>query len=77
MARLAELPRHIERAVAICTDEQIRAKPRDSAWSIADIFTHLRAADDIIAPRLVQILVRDNPPLPSYDERRWVEGGGY
>src|SRR5207249_9141927 len=38
---------------------------------------HLRAADDILAPRLIQILVRDDAPLPAFDERRWAEIVGY
>ena len=42
-------------------------------WSPLDVLIHLRASDEIIAPRLVQMLVRDDPPLPAFDERRWAE----
>ena len=26
---------------------------------------------------IYQVLARDNPPLPAFDERRWVEVAGY
>ena len=34
---------------------------------------HLVAADAILAPRLVQILVRPGVALPAFDERVWAE----
>lgn len=47
--------------------------PFEDGWSAAEVLLHIRAADAIIAPRVMQILVRDNPPMPSWDERRWGE----
>jgi hypothetical protein len=49
----------------------------DGGWSAATIGAHLRAADDVLALRLLQVLVRDKPPLPAYDERRWQDVAGY
>jgi hypothetical protein len=46
-------------------------------WSAAAILAHLRASDDNITPRIYAMLVRDNPPLPAYDDRRWAEVAGY
>lgn len=46
-------------------------------WSAAEILAHVRASEDILLPRVYQILVRDNPPLPAFDERRWAEIAGY
>src|SRR4051794_13313900 len=51
--------------------------PAPGEWSPRDILAHIRASDDILSPRLIQILVRDEPPLPSFDERRWAEVMGY
>ena len=49
----------------------------EDAWSAAEIMAHLRASDDILAYRIYTILVRDDPPMPAYDERRWAEVAQY
>jgi hypothetical protein len=41
------------------------------------VLAHLRASDDILSPRLVAMLVRDEPALPAFDDRRWGEVMGY
>ena len=58
------------------TADAAASQPGD-AWSPLDILVHLRASDDILIPRVYQVLVRDNPPLPAFDERRWAEIAGY
>lgn len=77
LRRLSDVPMRIARAVAQLSeaDKQMALSSRE--WSAAEILAHLRAADDIVAYRLHAILVRDNPPLPAYDERRWAETAGY
>ncbi len=42
-------------------------------WSALEVVRHVRAADAILAPRIWQVLVRDRPALPSFDERLWAE----
>ena len=49
----------------------------DEGWSAHDVLAHMRASDDILIPRVYQLLARDNPPLPAFDERRWAEVAGY
>lgn len=46
-------------------------------WSPAEVLAHVRASYDIMAPRLLAILARDNPPLTAYDERRWATVAQY
>lgn len=77
MARLAAIPERITRAVAGWDTARLAASPRAGEWSAQAILAHLRAADDILAPRAYMVLVRDNPPLASYDERRWAAIAGY
>ncbi len=77
LSRLSAVPPRISGAVAGWTETQLRAKPAISEWSAAEVFAHLRASDDILAHRVHAILVRDNPPLPAFDERRWAEVAGY
>lgn len=75
--RLSATPLRVAQAVAGWSEDQLQAAPTSDGWSAAEILAHVRASDDILAYRAYAILTRDNPPLPSYDERRWAEVAGY
>ena len=74
--RLAATPGRVAAAVAGRTPEALSAAP-DGEWSAVDVLAHLRASDDILSPRLVAMLVREEPALPAFDDRRWGEVMGY
>jgi hypothetical protein len=46
-------------------------------WSAAQVLAHVRASQDIIEPRILAILARDNPPLSTFDDRAWADVGRY
>ncbi len=73
LSRLARMPTRIAQATAGLTEEQMRQPPAEGEWSMIDVFAHVRATDDIIAGRVMPVLVRDQPNLLAYDERRWAE----
>ena len=75
--RLATIPILITRITDAVSEEDIHTPPKQGQWSIAEIFAHLRASDDMLMPRVYAILVRDQSPLPAYDERYWAEVAGY
>jgi hypothetical protein len=50
---------------------------QDDGWSAHDVLVHMRASSEILTPRIYQLLVRDYPPLPAFDERRWAEVASY
>jgi len=75
--RLARIPERISRAVATWSKAELQAPSVGGNWSAATILAHLRASDDILTPSIYAMLVRDNPPLPAYDDRRWAEVAGY
>lgn len=75
--RIADIPHRIARTVDGWTDEQLHARPSASEWSAVDVLAHLRSADDILTPRIYQMLVRDNPTFLAYEERVWAEVLGY
>ena len=77
LSRLAGVPSRIARASAALTEAAKRPTTGDGEWSAGDILAHLRASNDIWSHRMHAILVRDNPPLPAYDERRWAGVAGY
>lgn len=41
------------------------------------MLAHLRASNEILTPRVTQMLVRDGAPLPAFDERVWAGVAGY
>jgi hypothetical protein len=75
--RLSSTPDRIAHAVTGWDEAALRTTPSSGDWSAAAILAHLRASDAIITYRLYAILVRDNPPMPAFDERRWAEIAGY
>jgi hypothetical protein len=75
--RLADTPGRIAAATAGRSPEQLATAPADDEWSPLAILAHVRASDDILAPRLIAMLVRAEPPLPAFDDRRWCEVMGY
>jgi DinB superfamily len=75
--RLAATPGRIAAASAGRSPEQLSAPPSDDEWSALAVLAHLRASDDILSPRLVAMLVRDEPALPAFDDRRWCEVMAY
>lgn len=77
VGRLARIPERISQAIARWSEAELRTPSAGAEWSAAAIFAHLRASDDIITPRVYALLVRDDPPLAAYDDRRWAEVAGY
>lgn len=77
LVRLAEIPARVASAVADRSETLLHRPSATDGWSTAEIFAHMRASDDIMTPRVFMILVRDQPPLAAYDERRWAEVAGY
>lgn len=77
LSRLAATPERIALLVEGMSEEELHTRYAQDEWSIAEVFAHIRASDDIITPRIYAILVGDIPPLTSYDERRWSEVARY
>jgi hypothetical protein len=77
IARLAGAPERVVSVVVGWSEAQLRAPSAADDWSVAEIFAHMRASDDILAPRILMILTRAQAPLAAYDERRWAEVVGY
>ena len=75
--RLAATPGRIAASAAGRTPEELAATPKDGEWSAVAVLAHLRASDDILSPRPVAMLVRDEPALPAFDDRRWEQVMGY
>jgi uncharacterized damage-inducible protein DinB len=75
--RLAAAPGRIAAAAAGLSPEQLSTPPADGEWSARAVLAHIRACDDILSPRLIAMVVRDEPTMPLFDDRRWEEVMGY
>ncbi len=75
--RLADIPHRIARSVVDWSVAELRAQPVVGEWSATEVLAHLRAADDILTPRIYMMLVRDNPTLLAYEERVLAALMGY
>src|SRR5438105_11669316 len=77
MSRLAAAPARFAAALARLDDADSVTSSRPGEWSAAEVLAHIRASHAILEPRIYHILVRDNPPLAAFDERRWAEVARY
>ena len=75
--RLATIPILIAQTTDLSSETDVHTPPAQGEWTIAEVFAHLRASDDILMPRVYAILVRDQPQLTAYNERYWAEVAGY
>ena len=77
LARLAAAPVRLAAALSRMEDADSVMGGVPGEWSPTEVLAHMRASQDILEPRILQILVRDNPPLSAFDDRRWEEVSHY
>jgi hypothetical protein len=70
---LKATPASLRGAVRALKGAQIATALADGEWSTLDVVRHIRASDAILAPRIMQALVRDRPLFPSFDHQGWAE----
>ena len=69
--RLAEL-------TAGLTPSQLQTAPNADAWSINDIFAHLRACSDVWGDYyILTILAQDKPTIKAKNPRTWIKSTDY
>lgn len=75
--RLAIIPTLIANFIQKLSETDINTVLDTYEWSIAEVFAHMRAVDDLWIPRIYGMLISDHPVLIAFDERRWAELVGY
>ncbi len=75
--RLAAIPILLAQTTELASETDVHTPPAQGEWTIAEVFAHIRASDDLLTPRVYAILVRDQSPLIAYNERYWAEIVGY
>ena len=77
LARLEDTPGRIAAAVEGQPSAQLAERTAVEAWSALAVLAHIRSSDDFVSSRLVMMLVRDEPQLLAFDERRWCDVMAY
>jgi hypothetical protein len=72
IGRLAAAPGHFQQLLARLEDADSVTSAQEGEWSPHEVVAHLRAANEILEPRILQVLVRPNTPLIGFDETLWV-----
>jgi hypothetical protein len=75
--RLASAPGRYAAALSRLEDADSVVGSQPGEWSPAETFAHVRASCDILEPRIMMVLVRDNPQLLAYDDAKWSELARY
>lgn len=73
IAGLRETPAALRRLLRGKSPEVLTGASPTGEWAPFDVVLHIRAAASIIAPRVMQALVRDRPSFASFDERAWAD----
>jgi hypothetical protein len=77
LSRLAAAPARFAAALSRLDDADSVSGSRQGDWSPTEVLAHVRASHAVLEPRLFQMLVRDNPQMLAFDERRWSELARY
>ena len=77
LSRLAAAPAHFQALLARLEDAASVTTVAAGEWSPHEVVAHMRATNDILEPRVFQVLVRPNTPLIGFDEDRWLQVLGY
>lgn len=70
---LGSAPQRLSKLTAGWTEHRLRTALTPGEWSVAQLFAHIRASDDVLAYRCYLILAHDRPRYHDLDERRWEE----
>jgi hypothetical protein len=52
--------------------ERLTTRAEAGEWAPIDVVVHIRASSAIVAPRIMQALVRERPAFQSLDEVEWA-----
>jgi hypothetical protein len=72
IARYAEGPDVVERAVAGLTDVELDRRPEPGEWTAREVVHHLADSETRSTIRLRQLLAEDAPTIHGYDEELYA-----
>ena len=75
--RVRTLPDRVAAEIDGLSEEQLRRRPADGAWSIKEVCGHLRDDSEVWRRRLYMMITEIDPVLPAYDQEAMVRDGQY
>jgi hypothetical protein len=75
--RVKTLPDRIAAEIEGLSEEALRWRPADGAWSLKEVCGHLRDDSEVWWRRLSMMVKEAYPVLPTYDQEAMVREGRY
>ncbi len=76
-ASLRAFPNEIEALCRNLSDDQVRARPSDDAWSVLELVCHLRDSVQEEGLRVRRLVEEEDPTLVPYDQEAWARDRNY
>ena len=70
---LSGAPQRLSKLTSSWGERRVHTALTPGEWSVAQVFAHIRASDDVLAYRCIMILSQDHPCYHDLDERRWAD----
>ncbi len=75
--RVKALPTQIAAEVEGLSEDELRRRPAEGAWSLKEVCGHLRDDSEVWRRRLYMMITQTDPVLPAYDQEAMVSQGAY
>jgi uncharacterized damage-inducible protein DinB len=75
--RVRTLPDRVAAEIEGLSEETLRRRPADGAWSLKEVCGHLRDDSEVWRRRLNLMITETDPVLPSYDQEALVREHAY
>ena len=72
IAKLAELPTRLERAVYHLGEQQLETQYREDGWTIRQVVHHIADSHTNGYVRTKWLLTEDKPVIKTYDQDKWA-----
>ena len=75
--RVKTLPDRVAAEIEGLSEDELRWRPADGAWSLKEVCGHLRDDSEVWWRRLSMMIKETGPVLPAYDQEAMVREGAY
>jgi len=75
--RVKALPTQIAAEVEGLSEDELRWRPAEGAWSLKEVCGHLRDDSEVWRRRLYMMITQTDPVLPAYDQDALVREHAY
>ncbi len=75
--RVRTLPDRVAAEIEELSEDELRRRPAEGAWSLKEICGHLRDDSEVWRRRLGMMIAETDPVLPAYDQEAMVREHAY